>query len=209
MIFVGGSMMPKLVRENQSSITDVANRMAGALTRQDVDPNEVASCLATLRRPDMDGPRFFGFLDTVVRDGRAVVRSGRTLDYYRAIEDACKYYLEPYKNDAETMAQILGWTVRLMRYYRVADKLERPPSGTGPRQAPVPTGQPTGAKTGTVKFFREDRGFGFIRGDDGVEIFVHKSAIIGGGVLRKGQRVSYDVGQGRKGPAAKNVQSIE
>jgi len=201
------------VKGDLSETTDTSNRMAGALVRQQVDPNEVASCLTTLRRPDMDGPRFFKFLDTVVRDGRAVVRSGRTLDYYRAIEDACDYYLKPYQDDVETMAQILGWTVRLMRYYRVADKLERPPSGARPRQAPVSTGRPAkaqaGAKTGAVKFFREDRGFGFIRGDDGVEIFVHKSAIVGGEALRKGQRVSYDAGQGRKGPAAKNVQPIE
>jgi cold shock CspA family protein len=200
---------------------NIANRMAGALTRQQVDPNEVASCLSTLRQPDMGGPRFFKFLDVVVRDGRAVVRSGRTLDYYRAIEDACKYYLEPYKNDAETMAQILGWTVRLMRYYKVVGTPEAPhPRAAGQRRSqpverpkPQPArqaqAQPGGVQSGTVKFFREDRGFGFIRGDDGVEIFVHKSAIVGGGTLREGQRVSYEVSQGRKGPAAKNVQLIE
>jgi cold shock CspA family protein len=192
---------------------DVANRMAGALVRQQVDPNEVASCLATLRRPDVDGPAFFRFLSTVVREGQAVVRSQRTLGYYRTIEDACQIYLEPYKDDPETMVQILGWAVRLMRYYRVADKLERPPSGVRPRQVPASTGRPArpqvGARTGTVKFFQPDRNFGFIRGDDGVEIFVHKSAIVGASTLRAGQRVRYDVGQGRKGPAAKNVQPMD
>jgi cold shock CspA family protein len=208
------------VKNNLPEVTDVANRMAGALTRQQVDPNELSSCLATLRRPGMDGPRFFEFLDTVAREGRAVVRSGRTLDYYRTIEDACHTYLEPYKKDAETMAQILGWTVRLMRYYKVAGTSEAPPPRAGgprrtqpaekpgqrlTRQAQGPT---TGAQTGTIKFFREDRGFGFIRGDDGVEIFVHKSAIVGGGTLHEGQQVSYDVGQGRKGPAAQNVQIL-
>lgn len=188
----------------------VANRMAGALNRQQVDPNEVSSCLATLRQPGMNGPRFFQFLGATVKNQDVVKRSGRTPQFYLAIEDACQTYLTPYRDDVETMAHILGWTVRLMRYYRVADKLERPPSGAGPRQAPVSVGRPagvqSGAKTGRVKFFREDRGYGFIRGDDGVDIFVHKSAIVGASTLRLGQKVSYDVGQGRKGPAAKNVQ---
>jgi len=189
-----------------------ANRMAGALVRQEVDPNEVASCLATLRRQEMTGPQFFKFLETVALEGQAVVRSKQTLGYYRTIQDACRTYLEPYKDDAEKMAKILGWTVRLMRFYRVADRLEAPPSGDRPMRPSVPTGKQrpvAGAKTGSVKFFNEVKGFGYISGDDGSEIFVHQSALAGGGALRKGQRVSYEVGQGRKGPAAKNVQKLD
>jgi CspA family cold shock protein len=53
--------------------------------------------------------------------------------------------------------------------------------------------------TGTVKFFNENKGFGFIAPDDGVaDVFVHVSALQGLGSLQDGQKVSYDLGQDRK-----------
>jgi cold shock protein len=53
--------------------------------------------------------------------------------------------------------------------------------------------------TGTVKFFAQDKGFGFITPDDGsADVFVHISALGYGGSLTDGQKVSYDVGQDRK-----------
>lgn len=53
--------------------------------------------------------------------------------------------------------------------------------------------------TGTVKFFNQDKGFGFITPDNGgPDVFVHVSALQGSGSLRDGQKVSYDVGQDRK-----------
>ncbi|MBB3595130.1 CspA family cold shock protein [Rhizobium sp. BK529] len=52
---------------------------------------------------------------------------------------------------------------------------------------------------GTVKFFNQDKGFGFIAPDNGgPDVFVHISAVQGGGSLRDGQAVSYDLGQDRK-----------
>ncbi|ATN37810.1 cold-shock protein (plasmid) [Rhizobium sp. ACO-34A] len=53
--------------------------------------------------------------------------------------------------------------------------------------------------TGTVKFFNEDKGFGFITPENGgADVFVHVSALERGSSLREGQRVSYELGQDRK-----------
>lgn len=62
--------------------------------------------------------------------------------------------------------------------------------------------------TGTVKWFNESKGFGFIAQDDGgPDVFVHFSAIQGSGfkTLNEGQKVTYDVQDGPKGPQASNV----
>ncbi len=60
---------------------------------------------------------------------------------------------------------------------------------------------------GTVKWFNSEKGYGFIQGDDGVDVFVHYSAITGEGFrsLEEGQRVEFEVTEGRKGPQASNV----
>jgi CspA family cold shock protein len=63
---------------------------------------------------------------------------------------------------------------------------------------------------GKVKWFNEQKGFGFIEKDEGGDLFVHFSALQGGGCerLQEGQRVSGDVTQGQKGPAAENVKPL-
>ncbi|HTR72244.1 MAG TPA: cold-shock protein [Solirubrobacteraceae bacterium] len=65
--------------------------------------------------------------------------------------------------------------------------------------------------TGTVKWFSDDKGFGFITPDDGEkDLFVHHTGINGEGYrsLQEGAKVSYDAEQGDKGPKAVNVQAI-
>ncbi|GGY69865.1 cold-shock protein [Marinobacter zhanjiangensis] len=61
--------------------------------------------------------------------------------------------------------------------------------------------------TGTVKFFNESKGFGFITREGGPDVFVHFSAIQGDGfkTLAEGQQVEFAVTQGQKGPQAENV----
>jgi cold shock protein len=61
-----------------------------------------------------------------------------------------------------------------------------------------------------VKWFNEKKGFGFIQQDGGGDVFVHHSAITMSGfrTLAEGDRVSFEVEQGQKGPAAKNVKKL-
>jgi cold shock protein len=60
---------------------------------------------------------------------------------------------------------------------------------------------------GTVKWFNDSKGFGFIQQDEGSDVFVHHSAIQSSGFksLSEGDRVEFDVVKGQKGPAAANV----
>jgi CspA family cold shock protein len=65
--------------------------------------------------------------------------------------------------------------------------------------------------TGTVKWFNDSKGFGFITPDDGgKDLFCHHSAIQASGYksLKEGQKVSFDVTAGQKGPAAANVKPL-
>ena len=67
----------------------------------------------------------------------------------------------------------------------------------------------SGQVTGTVKWFNDEKGFGFIEQEGGKDVFVHHSAInmSGGGrkTLREGQKVTFEVAKGKKGPEAANV----
>lgn len=65
--------------------------------------------------------------------------------------------------------------------------------------------------TGTVKFFNNDKGYGFITPATGEkDVFVHYSNVVGQGYrsLEEGQQVDFDLAQGRKGPEAQNVRTL-
>jgi len=65
----------------------------------------------------------------------------------------------------------------------------------------------SGRVNGTVKWFSDEKGFGFIEQEGGKDVFVHYSAIAGEGrrSLHEGQQVTMEVTQGQKGPQAENV----
>jgi cold shock protein len=67
-----------------------------------------------------------------------------------------------------------------------------------------------GPSPGTRAWFNGDKGYGFIAVDGGQDVFVHFSAIAGGGYrsLEEGQKVEFDITQGQKGPQAENVRVI-
>lgn len=64
--------------------------------------------------------------------------------------------------------------------------------------------------TGTVKWFNETKGFGFIQQEDGADVFAHFSNIEGGGfrTLVEGQKVEFIVTDGKKGPQAENINPL-
>lgn len=65
-------------------------------------------------------------------------------------------------------------------------------------------------KTGTVKWFNDQKGFGFLEQEGGPDVFVHHSAIVSEGYrsLAEGDQVEFTVEQGQKGPAAADVRKI-
>ncbi len=65
-------------------------------------------------------------------------------------------------------------------------------------------------KTGTVKWFNDQKGFGFLEQADGADVFVHHSAIVAEGhrTLAEGDQVEFTIEQGQKGPAAADVRKI-
>jgi len=63
--------------------------------------------------------------------------------------------------------------------------------------------------TGVVKFFNPNKSFGFITGDDGKDYFVHVSGLKEGVVITEGDKVSFEIVEGDKGPKAEQVEKVE
>ncbi|HID06206.1 MAG TPA: hypothetical protein EYP10_03565 [Armatimonadetes bacterium] len=98
------------------SMWQTAHAIARDLVQRHCDPNELHKAFVYLRT-HKNGEQFFRFLNALVQHGRFLVRSRRTLEYYKAMLEVCQQHLRAYRSDAEAMQQVLGWAIRLMRFY--------------------------------------------------------------------------------------------
>ena len=100
----------------------------------------------------------------------------------------------------------MDWPLKLAHFGRHV------PGGAGVQPEPNEShGDEQNMATGTVKWFNDDKGYGFITPDDGGnDLFVHHSNIQMGGfkTLKDGQRVQYEAAKGKKGPEATNVTAV-
>lgn len=100
-----------------------AHAIAQTLVKENADVNELGKALAYLRtysQREKAGAKFFDYLKTLERNGWQVGHSKRTSEYYRSFERVCSQYLNAEQENVGAMLQILGWAMRLMRYYKEA-----------------------------------------------------------------------------------------
>ncbi|AFZ42909.1 hypothetical protein PCC7418_0688 [Halothece sp. PCC 7418] len=100
---------------------DIAHAIARDLVSEKTDHNEVKKILEYLRKfkskPKL-GESFFQYLKTLAKKADQFGHSKQTPIYYRAIETTCNKHLIDYQDQPQLMLEILGWTTRLMRYYK-------------------------------------------------------------------------------------------
>jgi len=105
----------------EPAISEPAHAMAIDWVQRDMDHNEVAK-VATYLYSHLRVDDFFQFLETLATDSDCLERSNQTARYYRDIHDVCNQHLGNYRHGSlertREMSQILGWAVRLMRYYK-------------------------------------------------------------------------------------------
>ncbi len=125
----------------------VAHKLASDLVDYGTDVNEFGKVAAFMRRyqkTDDAKDRFMLLLQRLANSNDAPIRSGKTKEYYRSIQASCQEHLRDI-SDADEFMLILGWCMRLMRYYavepkRAAEEQRRP-------QTPMPTPQLRVAQT--------------------------------------------------------------
>ncbi|NJS09655.1 MAG: hypothetical protein HC789_04335 [Microcoleus sp. CSU_2_2] len=105
----------------------IAHAIAQTLVKEQTDVNELGKAIAYLRASVNEpnaGARFFKYLKTLVSSGRQIGHSKKTSDYYWSIDQACSEYLQSEQTNPQKMLEILGWSARLMKYYREAGPIE-------------------------------------------------------------------------------------
>jgi CspA family cold shock protein len=120
------------------------------------------------------------------------IRSGTTYDHIKGLHDL----IPPAISDltSEEIGYLLGWTARLATAYE---------------EVPTLLAEPVQRRTGTVKWFSDQKGYGFIQPDDrSKDVFVHRNETPGKNGLYQDQRVSFRTEVAPKGPQAKDVQPL-
>lgn len=128
----------------------IAHDIAFDLVDWGTDPNELGKVIAFIRRYRGENDaknRLMSLVQRLANTQNALIRSRQTQRFYRNIQEACQEHLRDL-SDTEEILTILGWSLRLMRYYRVeperAVEEQRPPQQTqSPKQRPMPTPQPS------------------------------------------------------------------
>lgn len=125
---------------NVADHLSIAKDLAEDLADAKVDPNEAQKTLAYLKSRG-ESRALFDYLQTVVKNGGAVIRSGQTLGYYRELEKACKQHLKPIQDDDdyEALLWTFGWSLRLLRYNKeVGEHIRHEMFSAPSRPAPRP-----------------------------------------------------------------------
>lgn len=109
----------------------IAHAIAQTLVQQEMDVNELGKAIAYLRfaiqqNPENAGTRFFKYLNTLVSQGKSIGHSGKTPQYYRNLDKACSSHLHTYQTKPLILLHILGWTARLIRYYKEGGVIGEP-----------------------------------------------------------------------------------
>jgi hypothetical protein len=100
-----------------------AHAVAIELVKNDTDPNELSKAISYLSaygERENAGAKFFSYLTTLAKNGDRIGHSKKTIDYYKNIDATCQKHLKDYQNNVPVLLLILGWVVRLMRYYKDA-----------------------------------------------------------------------------------------
>ena len=144
--------------------------------------------------------------------GKVIGRKGRTADAIRTILDAASA-----KRKIHTILEIIDKTHGKPDKAFPDERFRSIGFASLPERSHKVGGQKNsygrrlgGTVNGVVKWFNDKKGFGFIKQEKGEDVFVHHTALKGSGfkTLAEGDRVTYDVEQGRKGPVPNNVSKI-
>ena len=120
----------------------IAHDIAFDLVDWGTDPNELGKVVAFVRRYQNDSEaknRLLSLVQRMASTQNALIRSRQTQRFYRNIQEACEKHLHDISNTSEILA-ILGWSLRLMRYYRVEPEraVEEQRHPQAPQQTPEP-----------------------------------------------------------------------
>lgn len=114
-------MKPRTVQDLSERQWHIVHTMAQSLVMDEADANElgkVKAYLNSLVDHLEPGKHFLRYLQTLVNEGGKIGHSKQTKKYYQSMSDICGEYLKDDLDDIESIRKIIGWTFRLMRYYK-------------------------------------------------------------------------------------------